>query len=267
MRLLAAALLLTACGTGTPVSSPSPTASRTPADGLPVRMAALGDSMTRAFLVCGLPSDCVESSWSTGADVDSHAVRIRLRSGFPLREFNEAVSGAQVADLPSQAVGAVQSDAGYVTVLIGANDACRPSAGAMTPVADFAAAFDRAMTALADGLPGARVFVASIPDLSRLWDIGKDRPEVRKRWADLGICRSALAPDAPRARVRERVMAYNAVMERGCAAHPQCRWDGGAVFDHAFTLADVSPLDYWHPSKEGQNTLAEITWQAGFWAG
>jgi lysophospholipase L1-like esterase len=261
MRLLAAALLLTACSNGAPVTTPSP------APSYPSRMAALGDSITRAFLVCGLPSDCVESSWSTGADVDSHATRLRALSGKPLDVANVAVSGARVADLPGQAATAVQSDAEYVTVLVGANDACRPSAGAMTPVADFAAAFDRAMSALAEGLPGAKVLVASIPDLSRLWAVGKDRAEVRERWAQFGICRSALAPDAPRERVRQRVMAYNAAMERACARHERCRWDGGAVFGHAFALADLSPLDYWHPGREGQNTLAGITWDAGYWPG
>ncbi|HWL37477.1 MAG TPA: GDSL-type esterase/lipase family protein [Frankiaceae bacterium] len=260
VRLLAAALLLTACSNGGPVTSPTPSPPAYPA-----RMAAMGDSITRAFLVCGLPSDCVESSWSTGANVESHATRIRRLSGKPLEVANVAVSGARVDDLPGQAAAAVQSDAEYVTVLIGANDACRPSADAMTSVADFTAAFDRAMSTLADGLPRARVLVASIPDLSRLWAVGKDRQEVRERWAQFGICRSALAPDAPRDRVRQRVMAYNAAMERACGRHTQCRWDGGAVFGHDFVLADVSPLDYWHPGPQGQNTLAEITWQAGYW--
>jgi hypothetical protein len=68
-----------------------------------------------------------------------------------------------------------------------------------------------------------------------------------------------------RARVRERVVEYNRVMAAACQRHPRCRSDGDAVFGHRFSLDDVSASDYWHPSKRGQATLADVAWRAGHW--
>jgi len=85
------------------------------------------------------------------------------------------VSGAQVADLASQAEAAVLMRPDYVTVLIGANDACAADEAAMTPVAEYTEAFDSALDILVQGLPDARILVLSVPDLGRLWAVGKDR--------------------------------------------------------------------------------------------
>ena len=288
-RRLVTALLLAAtagCDGGSP-ATPAPattaaaptrpateTATR-PRPDLPRSMAALGDSMTRAFLVCAAPGDCPEASWATGTypDVASHAARIGELAGRPVTARNLAVSGARVAGLASQVASVVAARPAYVTVLIGANDACRPSEDAMTPVAEFARDFDRALDALVRGLPEARVLVLSIPDLLRLWEVGHAVADVRETWDRYGVCRSMLgaaadrsaAADARRARVRDRVVAYNDAMAAACARHRTCRWDGGAVFGYDFTLAEVSPRDYWHPSREGQRALAEVSWRAGYW--
>ncbi len=235
-------------------------------------MAALGDSMTRAYAVCGGFGDCPEASWATGdrGGLDSHAQRLGLE-GDAAR--NLAVSGATVSDLPEQARRAVEARVDYVTVLIGANDACAPDEAAMTPVAGFGRDFDAAMDILARGLPEATVLVVSVPDLLRLWAVGKDDPQVLARW-DAGVCQSMLADAGSEAedardrrdRVRRRVSDYNAAMDRSCRRHPRCRTDGGAVFAYDFSLGMVSELDYWHPSEEGQRTLAEVTWRAaGLW--
>ena len=240
----------------------------------PKAMAALGDSITRAFAACDRIGDCVEASWATGTveQLNSHSQRLDLDD--PDSNHNLAVSGAQVADLASQAEAAVSMRPDYVTVLIGANDACAADEAAMTPVEHYTEAFDAALDTLVRGLPDARILVLSIPDLGRLWEVGKDRPDVRRVWESSGVCRSMLADPADtgataqarRERVRARVQAYNAAMAAACARHAaQCRDDGNAVFDHRFDLDDVSPRDYFHPSDRGQATLARVAWQAGFW--
>jgi lysophospholipase L1-like esterase len=237
-------------------------------------MAALGDSITRAFAACQRAGDCVEQSWATGTaeDLDSHWRRLGHGSG--KGSHNLAVSGARVAGLSAQVRAAVEVRPDYVTVLIGANDACAADEAAMTSVEDFTASFDSAMDALARGLPDARILVLSIPDLARLWQVGKDRRDVRRVWAAYGVCQSMLArptdtsaaAGARRERVRGRVQAYNAAMAAACARQsPRCRHDGNAVFDYRFGLQDVSTVDYWHPSKRGQAHLAEVAWRAGFW--
>jgi lysophospholipase L1-like esterase len=242
---------------------------------VPGSMAALGDSITQALTVCEGAGDCPEASWSTGIapGLRSHRQRITDLRGSPPAVYNLAISGSTVSWLESQARQAVAVHADYVTVLIGANDACAPTEDAMTPLDRYQESFERAMDTLVDGLPQARILVVSIPDLARLWSAGKDHPEVRARWRALEICQSMLADAGSngdqaqqrRARVRDRVAGYNRVMATACQRHPACRWDGNAVFDHDFSLELVSPRDYWHPSMLGQRTLAEISWHAGYW--
>jgi lysophospholipase L1-like esterase len=269
LPLVAAAMLVAGCTA--PRTSSSSTGNEEPR---PRVMAALGDSITRAFAACDGGGDCVESSWATGTDrdVDSHRQRLELDGA---GAHNLAVSGARVSGLAAQVEAAVRVRPNYVTVLIGANDACAPSEAAMTPVDVYTRAFDDALATLVQALPDVRILVLSVPDLARLWEVGKDRDDVRRVWQSTGVCRTMLADptdtgaaaQARRDRVRQRVQAYNAAMAAACSRHArQCRHDGGAVFDHRFTLDDVSTVDFWHPSARGQATLAEVTWKAGYWS-
>ncbi len=61
-----------------------------------------------------------------------------------------------MAELDGQAATTVSQGAEYVTILMGANDACASSEAAMTPVAEFRAQFERAMTRLSTGCPPPR---------------------------------------------------------------------------------------------------------------
>lgn len=238
-------------------------------------MAALGDSITRAYAACGRSEDCLQGSWATGTSEDLRSHGQRLGISNPEGRHNFAVSGVRVAGLASQAQAAAQEEPDYVTVLIGTNDACAGDEAAMTPVKEYADDFGTAVDALRRDLPHARILVLSIPDLARLWEIGKDRPAIRRVWESSGICPVMLAnatdtsaaADARRSRVRARIQAYNAAMAAACDRHaPQCRHDRNAVFDYRFTLDELSTLDYWHPSTRGQAALAEIAWEAGFWS-
>ncbi len=273
LRLLAAAVSVSAAAGCTGGASPAGAAGERPAE--PRVMAALGDSITRAYAACGRGGDCAEMSWATGSaeHLDSHAQRLRLDD--PDSSHNLAVSGARVAGLASQVEAAVRVRPDYVTVLIGANDACATEVAGMTSVQEYTAIFDAALDALVRALPEARILVLSVPDLARLWEVGKDRPDVRHVWASSGVCRTMLADptdssaaaQARRDRVRARIQAYNAAMAATCGRHaPRCHDDGNAVFDYRFDLDDVSPLDYWHPSRQGQATLARVAWDAGFWS-
>ncbi|MDT9684903.1 GDSL-type esterase/lipase family protein [Streptomyces sp. TRM76323] len=247
--------------------SPSPTPPWNPR---PASVAAVGDSITRGFDACGLLTDCPEASWATGSDtrVNSLALRLLGAPALAARSWNLARSGARVAELPEQMALAARKDPGLVTVMVGANDACRPSADLMTPVADFRASFEAAMARLRRAAPRAQVYVASVPDLQRLWSTGRDHPVGQRVWR-LGVCASMLAdahdlgPAAQerRERVRERVVAYNEVLREVCARDERCRHDGGAVFAYVFDGTQLSPWDAFHPSRDGQGRLAEIAYR------
>jgi lysophospholipase L1-like esterase len=240
---------------------------------IPGSMAAVGDSITRGFNACGFYFSCMSRSWSTGGSIASHYVRIRAKNpAIAGRAFNDAQTGAEVADLNGQVQAAVAQRVQYVTILIGANDACTATEAGMTPVATFATRFRRAMTTLANGRPGAAVFVASIPDLERLWQVGRTSRVARAAWRRFDTCRSMLARPtstapadvARRNRVRQRVIDYNATLAQVCAEHATCEFDDNAVFDYRFTLRQVSGWDYFHPNTAGQQALARITYAAGF---
>jgi lysophospholipase L1-like esterase len=239
---------------------------------LPTSVAALGDSITRGFNACGFYTDCARRSWSTGSDssVDSHRQRLEAMGARITEANNFARSGSRVEHLPGQMARAVEAGADYVTIEIGANDACRADVGSMTSVADFRA---RVREALGMVRPGMRVFVASVPDLARLWEVGHRSRMARMAWDKLDICRSMLVRPtstkrsdvARRATVRERVQAYNAELAAACnELGDACRWDKGAVFGYRFTLNQLTRWDYFHPDKGGQRALSDATWQHTF---
>src|SRR5262249_28255921 len=137
----------------------------------------------------------------------------------------------------------------------------------------FRADVDRALGKLKAGLPTAKIYLISVPDLRRLWAAGKDNANARSTWALFGICQSMLAnptsmaatDEARRLRVRQREIDFNAQLAQACAAYgPNCAFDGNAVFNYAFTLAQVSPWDYFHPNRSGQELLARVSDEAGF---
>jgi lysophospholipase L1-like esterase len=238
-------------------------------------MAAIGDSLTSGFGSCLALTSCVRNSWSTGDGfrVDSHFRRIL--DGSPAirgHAYNLAVPGARARDLDRQAQTAVARRPAYVTVLVGANDACRASVDAMTPVAAFRADVDRALATLGRGLPRARVLVVSVPDLYQVWQVGRANRSAVRAW-NRGVCPSLLARPTSTAEadqrrrqaVRDRVEAYNAALAAACRAYgPRCRTDGGAAHRVRITLDMVTGLDYFHPDVDGLNELADVTYPGTF---
>ncbi|MDT0310178.1 GDSL-type esterase/lipase family protein [Streptomyces sp. DSM 44917] len=286
---IAAALLLTAalaagCTSPSPSSptpspsssAPAPESENAPGAGewnvRPASVAAIGDSITTAFDACSLLSDCPEVSWATGTDarVASLARQLLGDSGaVGERSWNYAESGAHVSDLPAQARRAAAHEPELLTVMIGGNDACAPDVASMTDVEDFRADFTETMDILREESPDTQVYVSSVPDLMRLWSEGSGSALARAVWQLAGICPAMLgdpgdaspAADERRTAVRERVQDYNAVLAEVCSADRLCRYDGGAVFDYAFTADHISDWDWFHPSREGQSELAALAFE------
>ncbi|WP_432033872.1 SGNH/GDSL hydrolase family protein [Streptomyces antibioticus] len=249
----------------------SPSPSPTPLwDSSPSSMAAVGDSITRGFDACSVLQDCPEVSWATGAsaEVNSLAVRLLGTAKAATHSWNYAVTGSRMADLPAQMTRAAARKPQLVTVMAGANDACRASTTAMTPVAEFRAAFQDALRALRREVPKAQVYVASVPNLKRLWAQGRTSVLGKQVWK-LGICPSMLgdadaldtAATERRDTVQRRVEDYNSVLEEVCAKDERCRFDGGAVYDFRFGTDQLSHWDWFHPSTDGQARLAEIAYR------
>ncbi len=248
----------------------SPTRSAPSWDTTPRSLAAVGDSITRGFDACSLLSDCPEASWATGTDagVRSLATRLLGKERAASHSWNHARTGARMADLPGQMKRAAAERPELVTVLVGANDACRSSAASMTPVGDFREDFTAALRTLRGALPKTQVYVASVPDLKRLWSQGRTTWLGKQVWK-LGICSSMLADSddvsaaASRRRnaVRDRVVEYNEVLQEVCEKDRRCRYDGGAVHAYRFDGGQLSHWDWFHPSKDGQSRLAALAYR------
>jgi lysophospholipase L1-like esterase len=175
--------------------------------------------------------------------------------------------------MAGQAGTAVSQGVQYVTMLIGANDACTSSEASMTSVGTFRANIDAALGRLKSGLPNARVFVISVPDIQRLWSVGKGSASARSAWSLFGICQSMLANPTStaqadvdrRARVRQRVVDFNGQLAQACAGYgSNCAYDNNAVFNYPFALSQISTWDYFHPNTAGQQVLASTSYAAGF---
>src|SRR6266536_1061779 len=140
---------------------------------LPNSMAALGDSITRAFDVC------------------CHYERLRaLDPAIEGHQFNDAVTGAKMSDGARQAGQAVAQGAKYVTILLGANDLCTSSVSTMTSAATFRQQFEATMTTLDPDQRGIQVFVSSIPNLLQLWTVLHTNAAARFVWGLAKICQS-----------------------------------------------------------------------------
>jgi lysophospholipase L1-like esterase len=258
--MLATVLL---AGSATAVDSETPSGPP-----LPSSMLAIGDSFTAGYAsgAAQCPGGfalCPAVSWSTGSGVNSHYARILAQNpAIDGRQRNAAAIGTLMAGFAGQvatgtAGGFVPE---YVTVMLGAADLCF---GGPTTVAAFTAAFQAGMDALVAAAPSARVLVASI------WNFESMRQAVITRdpaatWPLCGNILNATNPVAPE--FMTRLGDYNDALNTACASYPNCRFDGGAFFNHVWKSDEISTVDNLHPSATGQDTLAEILWRAGYWA-
>lgn len=233
-------------------------------------MVALGDSITAGFGSCLAPTACPRNSWSTGegAQVVSHYRRILARNpALRGHATNLAKPAASVSALPGQAAAAVAVPVDYVTILVGANDACR---GSMTAVETFRAHVDEALTTIRNGMPNASILLVSIPNVYRVWEVGHDNRIAVASWRS-GPCPNLLenptstapADVARRQAFADRIAAYNAQLASGCrAAGARCRFVDVSGFAFDFTM--LSAIDFFHPNASGQDALADLTYPAAF---
>jgi lysophospholipase L1-like esterase len=242
---------------------------------LPGSMAATGDSITRAFDVTWfgcLLVDCPQYSWSTGtgSTVNSQYLRIlALNPAIRGFNYNDAKSGSKMADLYGQLGTAATQHVDYATVLMGANDVCTSGVSTMTSTTDFQAQFQSALANFFAQDASAHVYVSSLPDVIELYNLFKNNSTALNDWKMFNICQSVLPPggtDASRQAVYNQEVAFDGILQTVCGQYANCLYDGGAGFAYQFTTADVSTVDYFHPSITGQKDIAALTWSHSYWA-
>ena len=242
-----------------------------PAAPLPTIMAAAGDSITRGYDAASgcLLTDCPQYSWATGtvASVQSQLSRI-IAAPKSATAINVAKTGAKMIDLDGQLTAAAAGNADYVTILLGANDLCTPTTATMTPVATFTSQFQSAVTKFSAAKPNAYIYVSSIPNVTTLYNLFSKNAGAKLVWSAGKVCQSLLsssATAAQRTQVATQETAFNNALKTVCATFSHCLYDNGATYAVNFVAADVSTIDYFHPSPAGQAKLAAATWASGYW--
>jgi lysophospholipase L1-like esterase len=268
--LLSLALLVIACKAPASGGGPGPGEPPPPAvNGIPSSMVALGDSITAAYGSCLAPTACPRNSWSTGdgTQVNSHYRKIlSANPSIKGHATNLARQGAVAADLIGQANTAVAVPVDYVTVQVGANDACR---GDMTPAGTFRTQVGEALFTITNGMPQAHVLVVSLPNIYRLWEIGHDNRIALAAWRS-GACPNLLTnpasmepADVNRRQVfADQIAAYNGQLADACASVPRCRFVDISGF--GFELTMLSAIDFFHPNASGQQALSDSTYPGSF---
>lgn len=273
-----------------PSPLPRPTPATTTAPDL---VAAVGDSITQASgatragegLFDVVPGGTEpQRSWSTGSADGLDSLLQRLQAGFDPHTtgVNLAVNGARMRAARDQ-VANTPPLTELVTIQLGGNDLCRPSVDEMTPPEVYEDQLRAALDDLAQRRPAALVQVSSIPDIYRLWELLHTDATAVAVWNGTELtpplipCQSLLAEatsDASqdqqrREQVREHGRELNRRLASVCAEFVRCRYDDGALwrFTHdpdRFVAADISAVDYFHPSFQGQRKLAAVAWRSGF---
>lgn len=257
----------------------------------PKRLYSIGDSITRAFDAY-LPGDDLPLSWVNGSygfwqqflgapDVNAHNQRITALYGSSGRtNVIGAANGARWDDALGQSQNGIGGAPTYVTVMLGGNDVCRDSILDLPAGEEIQAEVIATLDYLDQNLPaGASVVVVGIPDIKRLYDVaisgegGFGLIDCSAIWQTTALgfpCGSMLSPDnteADRLYVQQQNALYNGLIElevrnkqrRSTRVH----YTFLPAATTAFTADDISTIDCFHPSGQGEALLSQMTWAAG----
>ena len=245
-----------------------------------IHMAALGDSITRAFNANG-PVDHPWNSWATGnsdeiglfrrGQVKSHAEYLSEKTGRDVIVYNVAKSGATSADLARQVEALKGRPMDYATILIGANDLCAhrapPTPDGQADMTPYAPRVEAAVTKLIATNPRIKILLVSIPDMLRLQRLGQGTA-CQTRWARFGICKMLLGPEATEASIAAFGAQWRAANEDLILIAARYRENvqfNPILAEYPFERSHVSDIDCFHPNIMGQNILSRETWNTGWW--
>jgi len=236
-------------------------------------MGALGDSITSGVNSTGWGSQ-IEHSWATGNHSDGQVVShfMRLKNTFQdrvIERHNVARGGAKASGLASQVRDLAGLQPDYVSVLIGANDACGWSEDSSSQISGFKNSVATAMTGLIDLNPDVKILLLPIPNMYGLWEVGSGM-SCQWLWDLTGICSPLLSS----ARTRAERQAFQARVDRANLKLQEVadEYSENIMFDlslaqYQFSAEHISRLDCFHPSGQGQNLVAELSWETGWFAG
>ncbi len=248
---------------------PAPGATSNPFAITPLKLGALGDSISRAYNINQLNVENPLFNFSTGDSLANSVInRLRMKmqqNGWRVNSatYNYAVTAETVLGVDSsfaqQAAVLASAQPYMVTVEIGVNDLCQgflTNAAAQTQFRDRIVTSLRALTLSTK--PPAVISLASLPRVFSLTQI----PAL----ANNQICQFAWTLMCPNLQIGQAAFeaqwgaANQSLAQAAAALGPSVIYDGGAVGATAFTVNDISAVDCFHPSVNGQGKLAQAVW-------
>jgi lysophospholipase L1-like esterase len=261
-----------------------------------LKLSGIGDSIMQGFdaAPCDLPI-CFEQpeySFAQGTSVEVDSLYLRFEQ--PGIEFvsatgSEMVLGSNNAKAQANRLCGQATRANRIVILLGANDICNADSVAALPTAEtFVNALGAALATLAAedcNLPkGSQVHVISVPrvDLLHAAGLAKSGVNCPTIWHNFGIC--ALATESPAETTLQAIAtmvdAYNQAIVDTIASVQSTvdvsrklefttdyvgTSENSSFGTYAFVPDDLSNLDCFHPSIQGQRKLACLAWET--WQG
>ncbi len=261
-----------------------------PARLAPLRLYSIGDSITTGF-DSHFIGDNPAVSWVNGfhgfleqllgvPDISSHNQRITASYGSAGRtNVMEAQNGGRWDDALGQAQGVLGEQPSYLTVALGGNDVCRNSISALPTVLEIEGHVRATLDFLDANLPGgASVVVVGIPDVKNLYEVALSEKgalgiDCQLIWQTTALgfpCGSMLSPtnsEADRLFVQAMNFAYNDAIQNVVIARNatsrRVYYRFIEIESVPFRGDDISSIDCFHPSVQGQALISAETWARG----
>lgn len=258
--------ILAAAALAALVAAAMPTdATSSAANGFPLTIAAIGDSITAGACTDLTCADRPMNSWATGTNITVQSQLLRIRKVVNHRHgvaaLNLATSrNVTMADFAGQAAHAVAAHATFITVELGENDLCQN-----TRLTTFDEEVRAGLQLITQKEPDAKILLLSIEDLAQHWRVlrtASSSAAAFKAGAEIDCGLGYTVTHTRIAQITRQTTILNGILASECHRYSSCRYDGGIYFRLPITASDFSPADYQHLSLAGQRALSAAEWRA-----
>lgn len=233
----------------------------------PFIIGALGDSITTGFDSYHLLSE-PSGSWSTGwgkfEDFESHKMKLEKLLEKPVVAFNMAIPGvtSRMLDFETKRLLKKAKAPDYVTILIGANDACHWKDNSKKNQDKYKANVASSVAKLTLANPKVKILLVPVPNMNRLWELGKDNKKCLAVWRGLNMCDPLFGrnvTDEEREHFSDRIKGINSSLKEISEKYPTNVAYYDFLTEIEFDEEYISKIDCFHPSPYGQKMIADVT--------
>ncbi|MFK7871924.1 MAG: SGNH/GDSL hydrolase family protein [Oligoflexales bacterium] len=226
-------------------------------------LAVLGDSVSVASHAEHW-DDSPEYSWATGDEISSIKVKIQ-EAGARVIGLNVAESGAVMGDLAQQVESLIDIGEGVdqAMILMGHNDVCHWGFDVQQEnYEELAGTLKSSLQRLSEVYPDVEIYILEFLNIARVREIGLDRYFCQMKWDFADFCpifMSSSSTDEERQLFLKSWSLAQNYLKSVAEEFSNVRWVDGLS---KIPLEDqhVSSLDCIHPSRQGQQLLADQVW-------